>query len=61
MRRSEAGGMALSDAMVDLRDTLLAAEAAGVIDRDRRDDLAQAMKRLHFADRSFARLAELRR
>ena len=29
----EAGGGALSDAMVDLRETLLAAEAAGVIDR----------------------------
>jgi len=55
----EAGGMALSDAMVDLRDTLLAAEAAGVIDRDRRDALTQAMKRLHFAERSFARLADV--
>jgi hypothetical protein len=54
----EAGGMALSDAMVDIRDTLLAAEAAGVIDRARRDALAVAMKRLHFRERSVARLAD---
>jgi hypothetical protein len=55
----EAGGMALSDAMVDLRDTLLAAETAGVIDHAQRDALTEAMKRLHFRERSFARLAEL--
>ena len=35
----EAGGLPLSDAMVDLRDTLLAAEAAGIIDRPSRDAL----------------------
>jgi hypothetical protein len=54
----EAGGRPQSDAMVDLRDTLLAAEAAGVIDRPRRDALTVAMKRLHFADRGFGRLAD---
>ena len=36
---AEAGGRALSDAMVDLRDTLAAAETAGVIDRSTRDIL----------------------
>ena len=54
----EASGLPLSDAMVDLRDTLLAAEAAGIIDRPGRDALTHAMKRLHFADRTFARLAD---
>ena len=54
----EAGGLPLSDAMVDLRDTLLSAEAAGIIDRPSRDALTHAMKRLHFADRTFARLAD---
>lgn len=54
----EAGGAALSDAMVDLRDTLLAAEAARVVDRSCRDALTATMKSLHFRERSFARLAE---
>ena len=36
----------------------LAAEEAGIIDRPGRDALTDAMKRLHFADRRFARLAE---
>lgn len=55
---AEAGGATLSDAMVDLRATLLAAEAAGVIDRPACLSLAAAMKRLHFPQRSRARLAE---
>jgi hypothetical protein len=55
---AEAGSRALSNAMVDLRDTLLAAEAAGVITRAARDALADAMKRRHFADRSIAALCE---
>ena len=55
---SEAGGLPQSDAMVDIRDTLLAAEESGIIDRPGRDALTDAMKRLHFADRRFARLAE---
>ena len=44
--------------MVDLRDTLLAAEVAGVITRDERDTLAGMMKRRHFPERSMAALAE---
>lgn len=52
----EAGGGALSDAMVDLRETLLAAEAATIVDRCERDILIAAMKRLHFGARSFERL-----
>lgn len=54
---AEIGAAALSDAMVDLRDTLLAAETAGAIDRDVRDLLAHALKRLPFAERGFAALA----
>jgi hypothetical protein len=57
----ELGSGALSDAMVDLRDTLLAAEAAGLLGRAERDALAAAMKRLHFAHRCFARLGEAAR
>ncbi len=52
-----AGGAALSDAMVDLRATLLAAVADGVIDRARCLSLAAAMKRQHFPRRSLAALA----
>ena len=54
---AEVGGGALSDAMVDLRATLLAAEAEGVIDRGQRDSLACRLKQMHFGTRSFARLA----
>jgi len=53
---AEAGGAALSDAMVDLRASLGAAEAAGVIDRDRSRTLVAAMKSLHFPARSFTQL-----
>ena len=56
---AELGAAALSDAMVDLRDTLLAAEAAGVIGMSARDALAEALKRLPFPARSVARLASL--
>ena len=56
---AELGAGALSDAMVDLRDTLAAAAAAGVIDGDARLRLTGAMKALHFPDRSFLRLAEM--
>jgi hypothetical protein len=55
---AEVGGRALSDAMVDLRDTLAAAETAGIIDRATRDTLVGIMKALHFADRSLLRLSE---
>ena len=58
---AELGAGALSDAMVDLRDTLAAAAAAGVIDGDARLRLTGAMKALHFPDRSFLRLAEMAR
>jgi hypothetical protein len=54
----ELGGGALSDAMVDLRETLKAAEAAGIVDRSERNALATAMKQLHFGARSFTRLIE---
>jgi hypothetical protein len=54
----ELGSLPVSDAMVDLRETLAAAEAAGVIGRATRDALAAALGRLHFAERSLARLAE---
>lgn len=53
---AEAGGAALSDAMVDLRASLQAAEEAGVIDADCRKTLVATMKALHFPARSFARL-----
>jgi hypothetical protein len=55
---SEAGGAALSDAMVDIRATLLSAEADHVIDRQTCLSLAAAMKRLHFPERSRVRLAD---
>jgi hypothetical protein len=51
-----AGGAALSDAMVDLRASLDAAEAAGVIGHGDRKMLVAAMKSLHFPARSFIRL-----
>jgi hypothetical protein len=54
----EAGGRAMSDAMVDLRDTLVAAETAAIIDRATRDMLAGIMKALHFPDRTLLRLSE---
>jgi hypothetical protein len=52
-----AGSVPLSDAMVDIRDTLLAAQAAGVVTRATRDALAHTLKQTHFADRSMAALA----
>ena len=54
----EVGCIPVSDAMVDVRETLAAAETAGVIGRGMRDTLAAALKRLHFPERSFARLKE---
>jgi hypothetical protein len=58
---AEAGGAALSDPMVDLRASLDAAEAAGVIDRATRTTVVAAMKTLHFPARSFARLEQAAR
>ena len=57
----ELGSRALSDAMVDIRETLACAEAAGTLDRNERDRLAGALKRVHFPERSFSRLAEAAR
>ena len=54
---AELGSLPVSDAMVDLRETLAAAAAAGVIGGAVRDALAAALGRLHFAERSMARLA----
>jgi hypothetical protein len=51
-----AGGAALSDAMVDLRASLDAAEGAGVIGHGDCKALVAAMKSLHFPARSFIRL-----
>ena len=53
----EAGGEALSDAMVDLRATLRAAVAAGRLDERECQRLAAAMKARPFPDRSLAALA----
>jgi hypothetical protein len=52
----ELGAVALSDALVDVRDTLLAAEAAGIIDYLARISLFEAMRSLPFPKRSFAKL-----
>jgi hypothetical protein len=58
---AEAGGTALSDAMVDLRASLGAAETAGMINRDGRRSLVATLKSLHFPARSHARLGEAAR
>jgi hypothetical protein len=55
---AELGAAPLSDAMVDLRDTLLAAETAGLLTRTQRDALFAALKALPFPERSFSTLAE---
>ncbi len=54
----EAGGSALSDAMVDLRATLDAAQAAGVLGAQGRRTLIRALKHRPFPERSFAALVE---
>lgn len=54
----EVGGAALSDAMVDLRATLAAAEAAGVIALSDLRALTAALKRRHFAERSYAAMLD---
>jgi hypothetical protein len=55
----ESGAIPLSDAMVDLRATLAAAAAAGVIDSEASRSLASVMKHLHFPERSFQRMVAL--
>jgi hypothetical protein len=54
----EMGGVALSDAMVDLRATLDAAEAAGVVTSKQRQILVEALKAYPFSERNFARLGD---
>jgi hypothetical protein len=54
----ELGGGALSDAMVDLRATLVSAEAAGVAAASDRRLLIEALKRRPFAERSVAALLD---
>jgi hypothetical protein len=55
---AELGALPLSDAMVDLRDTLLAAESAGLVSRAERDSLCAALKAMPFPQRSFSALPE---
>ena len=50
-----------SDAMVDIRATLAAAESQGVIDRVHRDRLANLAKGLFYKERSYGRLLGLAR
>ncbi len=50
---------ALSDAMVDLRETLAAAARCGIIDDKLRDGLVAAFKRRFYRERRFAVLPEL--
>ncbi len=52
----ELGHVALSTAMVDLRDTLLAVEGADVIDRGTRLRLAAGLKATHYPRRSLSAL-----
>jgi hypothetical protein len=54
----ELGSVPVSDAMVDIRETLAAAEETGTIRCEIRDKLASALKRLHFSERSFMRLQQ---
>ncbi len=50
---AELGAPSLSDALVDLREALARATAAGAIDDATRDELAATMKRTFFAERTF--------
>ena len=50
-----------SDAMVDIRATLAAADEQGVIDQTSRDHLARLAKDLFYKDRSFDRLVQAAR
>lgn len=54
-------GYAGSDAMVDIRATLVAAEEQGVIDQACRDRLAEMAKGLFYKDRSFDKLIQMAR
>jgi hypothetical protein len=54
----ETGCIPVSYAMVDVRETLAAAETAGLIDSSVRDQLAAALKRLYFPERNIVRLVQ---
>jgi hypothetical protein len=54
----ETGCIPVSYTMVDVRETLAAAEMAGLIGPRVRDQLAVTLKRLHFPNRSLDRLAQ---
>jgi len=58
---AELGSARLSEAMVDLRETLARAHAAGTIDLPTRDRLVHRLKQLFFPERSFARLVAFAR
>jgi hypothetical protein len=52
----ETGYISLSDAMVNIRCSLAAASAAGIITRHTRDELVQLAKRTFYAERNYQRL-----
>jgi hypothetical protein len=54
----ETGCIPVSYAMVDVRETLAAAETAGLIGPRVRDQLAAELKQLHFPERSLGRLTQ---
>lgn len=56
---ADSGYRALSDAMVDIRATLAAARAGGVICFDCQDKLVRIAKGLHYRDRSYPNLLRL--
>jgi hypothetical protein len=54
----ETGFVAVSEAMVDIRDTLARATEAGAIGEDMRDDLAAIAKAMPYRERSLARILD---
>jgi hypothetical protein len=55
---AETGYLALSEAMVNIRETLAAAERNGIIAATTRDDLVRIAKELFYHDRTFERVLE---
>jgi hypothetical protein len=53
---ADAGYLALSEAMVNIRSTLAAAASAGIIGADTRDGLVRIAKQLFYPDRSWERI-----
>ena len=60
-RTSEAGFQAASDAMVNIRRTLCAAQKAGVIDADLHTRLVALIKAMYYPSRSYGMLLQLAR